>query len=242
MSIQNGANSISVLSILSFLLVLLFALSTADGKSTEKPIHDGMEILQHIREKHNNTHSIRATVYQDKNLAALKDPVHVEGTVILEKPGLLRWEAYVPEKSVTIIDRKTIQVYYPDEREAEIHKLSDHFIARNTMTFFGSVMWGEMENMEKRFAVSIHQVEGELSIQLEPRSKIVSRYLSSIIIRYNNQTGMPRGFEVTTPKGDRTVTRIEDLTVNPEIAPDAFTLKFPPEVRVRDYSVTVDTN
>jgi outer membrane lipoprotein-sorting protein len=53
---------------------------------------------------------------------------------------------------------------------------------------------------------------------------------------------MPQGFEVTTPKGDRTVTRIEDLTINPEIAPDVFTLKLPPDVRVRDYSVTVNTN
>jgi outer membrane lipoprotein-sorting protein len=242
MSIKNEANSISALSVISFLVVLLFALSASGGPTPESPSNEKKEILRHIREKHKNTHAIRAAVYQDKELAALKDPVHVEGTVILEKPGLLRWEAHVPEQSVTIIDRKTIQIYYPDDKEAEIHKLSDHFIARNTMTFFGSVMWGEMENLEKRFAVSMHQDEGELLIQLEPHSKIVSRYLSSIIIRYDSQTGMPRGFEVTTPKGDRTVTRIEELTVNPEIDTDAFTLKLPPDVRVRDYTVTLDTN
>ena len=242
MSTKNGANSISSLSVFLLLLVSLFALAASGASHPESPSHDEKEILQHFREKHKDTHAIRATVYQDKNLVALKDPVHVEGTVLLEKPGLLRWEAHVPEKSVTIIDRDTMQVYYPDDKEAEIHKLSDHLIARSTMTFFGSVMWGDMENMEKRFAVSMHQDGGELRIQLQPRSRIVSRYLSSIIIRYNNQTGMPRGFEVTTPKGDRTVTRIDELMVNPEIDSDAFTLILPPDVRVWDYSVTVDTN
>lgn len=242
MSIKNEDNPIAALSMSLFLVVSLFVISASGGSPPESLSHEKKEILRHIREKHKNTRAIRATVYQDKDLVALRKPIHVEGTVILEKPGLIRWEANVPEQSVTIIDRKTIQVYYPDDREAEIHKLSDHFIARNSMTFFGSIMWGDMENIEKRFAVSIHHDRGDLLIQLEPHSKIVSRYLSSIMIRYNSQTGMPLGFEVTTPKGDRTVTRIEELTVNPEIDNDAFTLKLPPDVRVRDYSVTVDTN
>lgn len=237
MSIKIKANIIVALSIL--IIIPLFTITASGGPS---PAFEPGEVLQRIREKHKDIYAIRATVYQDKDLAALKDRVHVEGTIILEKPGMLRWEAHAPEKSVTIIDRDTMQVYYPDDKVAEIHKLSDQFIARSTMTFFGSVMWGDMENMEKRFAVSVHQEGEDLLIQLKPRSKIVSRYLSSVMIRYDNKTGMPKGFEMTTPKGDRTVTTLKNLQIDPEIGADAFVLKLSPDVRVRDYSVTVDMN
>lgn len=240
MSRKNRVNVIAFLSF--FFVVLFFTLTASEGPHPDPLTFQEGELLRHIRERHEKTRAIKATVIQDKTLVQLKEPVHVEGTVILEKQGMLRWEARVPEKSVTIIDRDTIRIYYPDDGEAEIHKLSDHFIARSTMTFFGSVMWGTMEDMEKRFIVSVRQSGGELLFELEPRSKIVSRYLSSIVIYYSSQTGMPRGFEVTTPRGDRTVTRIEELTVNPEIAADTFTLKLPSDVRVRDYTVTVDTN
>jgi outer membrane lipoprotein-sorting protein len=235
MSIERKANAIVALSVL--FVISLFALTASGGPS---PAVETSDILQSIREKHEGTHAIRATVYQKRDLAALKNPVYVEGTIILEKPGKLRWDAHAPEKSVTIINRDTMQVYYPDDREAEIHKLSDQFIARNTITFFGSVLWGDIGDMEKRFSVSMHPEGDVLFIRLEPRSKIMSRYLSSIIIRYNRKTGMPQGFEVTTPKGDRTVTTLKDLQINPEIGADTFVLQLAPDVRVRDYSVTVD--
>jgi len=240
MSIKNEANVLSVL--LAFLCVFSSIFAMSADASPRTSLLEKNDILEMIKEKHKNMRAIQAVVYQEKHLTALKEPVHIEGTVILEKPGMLRWESLIPEKSITIINRNTIQVYYPDEKVAEIHKLSDNFIARNTMVFFSSVMWGDMEDMEKRFAVSMSRDNGELRIQLEPHSRIVSRYLSSIIIHYDGLTGMPRGFEVTTPKGDKTVTRIEALTVNPDIAADAFTLNLPPDVRIRDYSVTIDTN
>jgi outer membrane lipoprotein-sorting protein len=242
MLIKRKASAVIVFSILSFLCISLYT-HTASGDSGSGTLsHENNEILEKIRGKHKNTHSIKATVYQDKNLSALKDPVHIVGTVILQKQGMLSWVTHVPEKSVTIIDNETITVYYPDDKEAEIHKLSDHLIARNTMTFFGSVMWGDMQDMEKRFSVDMYHDDGELLIELKPHSKMVSRYLSFILIRYNDQTGMPQGFHVMTPNGDRTVTRIENLTVNPELVDDTFKLTFPPDVRVRDYSETVDTN
>ena len=119
MSIKREANSVFVFSILSFLCVSLFTLTASSDSGSGTLSQDNNEVLEKIRGKHKNTHSIKATVYQDKNLSALKDPVHIEGTVILQKPGMLRWETHVPEKSVTIIDRDTIQVYYPDDKEAE---------------------------------------------------------------------------------------------------------------------------
>ncbi len=242
MLIKNVLNSIAVLSIFSFLFVLT-APVTVSGNSGHKTVNtEQSEILEKIRQRHRSTHSIKATVYQEKNLRALNKPVHVKGTVILKKPGMLRWEAFTPEKSIMVINRKTLTKYYPDAREAEIQSLSDNFIARNTMTFFSSVMWGALEKMDKRFEVDISGEEGKLTVTLIPLSKMVSKYLSSILIFYNAENGMPQGFEISTPAGDRTVTRLENVEMDPVISDDTFRLKLPPNVVVNDFTEEPDFN
>jgi len=227
---------------LASFFILLSTFPASGGSGLEPISSDKYEILKKIKNQHEHTHSIKATVYQDKILTALKQPLHIKGSIILQMPGLLRWETSVPEKSVMVIDRKAITQYYPDAKEAEIHKLSDNFIARNTMSFFTSVMWGALEEMDKKFNVTISGEKDEIIVELIPLSKMVSKYLSSVVIFYSESTGMPQGFEVTTPQGDKTVTRLEDIEMDPEIGEETFKLKMPADVYVRDYTETVDFN
>ncbi|HDY86576.1 MAG TPA: outer membrane lipoprotein carrier protein LolA [bacterium] len=242
MSIKKEVNSIVVLLVISFFYILLPRPAVQGDSSLKSISSEKHAILESIKKKHKKTHSIKASVYQEKNLMALNKPVHVQGSVILEKSGMLRWEAVTPEKSIMIINRKTITMYYPDAKEAEIRRLSDNFIAQNTMSFFSSVMWGALDEMEKRFAVDISYNNDEVIVELTPLSKMVSRYLSSVIIFYNKQNGMPQGFEVKTPKGDRTITKLADIEVDPDINSDTFKLKIPADVIVRDFTKQMDFN
>lgn len=228
------------LSVMSF--IILSVVTSAGGVHSSAEPSGGHDILEQIRQKHGNTQAIKATVHQDRKLHSLREPIHITGTIILQKPGILRWEAAAPEKTTMIIDRKTITKYYPDTEEAEIYRLSDNFIARSTMVFFSSVMWGALEEMEKKFSVETVRESDDIIVKLVPLSKIVSKYLSSVIIFYSEETGMPKGFEVETPKGDTTVTRLEDIIMDPDIGADTFTLKLPASVRVRDYTEEVDFN
>lgn len=227
---------------LTLILILLSGFPVSADSEISPVSSEKYEILKRIRDKHEHTHAIRATVYQDRELAALKQPLHIKGTIILQMPGLLRWETSVPEKSVMVINSRTITQYYPDAKEAEIHKLSDNFIARNTISFFTSVMWGALGEMDNKFNIEISGEDDEIIVELVPLSKIVSRYLSSVVIFYSEQTGMPRGFEVTTPQGDKTVTRLADIEMDPEIGDETFKLKMPADVYVRDYTETMDFN
>ena len=108
MLIKNALNSIAVLSTFSLLLVLTAAVPVSGDSGLRTAPAEKSEMLENIRQRHRKTHSIKATVYQEKNLRALNKPVLVKGTVILEKPGMLRWEAFTPEKSIMVINRKTI--------------------------------------------------------------------------------------------------------------------------------------
>ncbi len=68
---------------------------------------------------HKDMHSIFASVSQEKQLAALKKKVVVEGTVTMAKPNMLKWDVVKPERSVTVIDGETMTVYHPDIKEAQ---------------------------------------------------------------------------------------------------------------------------
>ncbi len=241
MSTINAFKSIIQL-LLACSLLFLYALplNAADGSKSESA--GKYEILESIKSRHQNIDSIKAAVYQDKQLSMLNKPVHVEGTIVLQRPGKLRWETFVPEKSIVVINMKTITKYYPDSGEAEIHNLSDNFIAQNTMRFFSSIMWGAVEDMDGRFSVEIVEDNDEVIVALTPLSKMVAKYLSSVLIFYNGATGMPQGFSVSTPKGDKTVTRLADVVMGEEVSRDTFELILPADVRVRDYTETVDFN
>lgn len=190
------------------------------------------EILKRINAFQKSIHSIRSTVDQEKQLSVMKEKIRVEGTVIMAKPNMLRWETVKPQKSITVIDGSTMTVFYPDEKEAQVYPLSENFMARNTMNFFTTALGGDVSEMEKRFAVNMYRKDSEIFFKLTPLSKIVGRYLSSLIICYDEPTGLPKGFEVTTTKGDRTVTTLADIKSNYETDPEVFRIKLPDDVRI----------
>jgi outer membrane lipoprotein-sorting protein len=190
------------------------------------------EIVEKFSELQKVIHSLCAAVIQEKHLAVLKKKVHIEGAVEMARPNMLRWEVAKPEKSITVINGETMTVYYPDAKEAQVYTLSENFIARNTMSFFITAMSGDLHEMEKRFSVSVFRNGGEIVFKLVPLSGIVSRYLSNIIVSYDETTGLPKGIEVTTPGSDRTITTLADIRINSEFRPETFKIKLPENVRI----------
>jgi outer membrane lipoprotein-sorting protein len=189
-------------------------------------------ILEKFRLLRRDMRSIHASVVQEKQAAVLKKKIFVKGTVTLAKPNMLKWDVVKPERSVTVIDGETMTVYHPAVREAQVYTLSENIIARNTMTFFSEVMSGEIGEMEAKFRVSVFRNGGEVVIRLVPKSRIVGLYLAGVVIHIDESTALPKGFEVTTPRGDKTVTRLSNIKVNPELSPGTFQLKIPSDVMI----------
>ena len=217
--------------------VLCFVVFIASGYASNDALQElsGEErekIIEKFRSFHKDIRSLSASVSQEKHLSALKEKLQVEGTVTMARPDKLRWDTVKPERSHTVIDGETMTVYHPDIKEAQVYALSEHVIARNTMGFFTTAMGGALDEMEKKFSVKIYRNGNEIIYKLQPLSGMTRKYLSAVSISYAEATGLPRGFEVTTPKGDRTITTLTHITINPEIKPETFTMKLPGNVWV----------
>ncbi|MBF0318536.1 MAG: outer membrane lipoprotein carrier protein LolA [Nitrospirae bacterium] len=197
---------------------------------------DKARAMLHIKNLMGTIDAVSASVYQTKHLAMLKKAIETQGTVLLARPHRLRWEITNPDRSITLIDETTITIYKPLEKEADIYAIDSNIAAKQSMAFFSSTMWGDLSEMEKRFKADIYIKKGYIIYKLVPTSEMAARYLTSIVIYFNEATGTPAGFELVTPKGDRYVTSLKDVKKNPTFGTDMFNLKLPKEVWIRDHT------
>jgi outer membrane lipoprotein-sorting protein len=218
------------LSLFFILLVCTFSVHASNNALEEISADEKQKIFEKINAIQKDIHSICASISQEKHLTILKKKMHIEGTVMVAKPNMLRWEILKPEKSITVIDGETMTVYHPEIKEAQVHTLSENLIASNAMGFFIAFMSGSLHEMEKKFTVNILRKDGELIFDLIPLSRMVSRYVSSITIYYDAGTGLPQKFDVLTPKGDKIITKLTNIKTNLELKPETFKIKLPDDV------------
>jgi outer membrane lipoprotein-sorting protein len=208
----------------------------ADSDAAASP-EDKIKITLRIKTLQSGIDAVSARVYQTKHLSLLKKAIESEGTVTIRKtPRRLIWEILKPERTITAIDDNTITIYKPIEKEADIYDIESNIAAKQSMAFFSSSMWGDLSEMEKRFKVDIYIKKGIIIYKLAPISEMIMRYLTSIVIYFDETTGIPAGFELTTPKGDRHITSLRDVKTNPRLGTDTFNLRLPKDVWIRDHT------
>lgn len=216
--------------VLFIVLVFPVFLHAASNAIEEISSADRQKILNKLKELAKDTQTIAATVTQEKELFLLKEKVCVNGSVLMKKPDMFRWDMVKPDKAIMVIDSEMMTIYHPDVKEAQVFNLSENLIASNSLKFFTTTLWGSLTEIEKKFSVTLFRKDNELVFKLVPISKIVGRYLSTIFIYYDEKTGVPQGFEMITPKGEKTVTRLSNIKINPDIKTDLFKLKLPEDV------------
>lgn len=205
--------------------------SEASNSLTEVALGERNKIVGKLNSLQSDIRSISASVRQERHLTALKKKVVVNGTIVLAKPDKLRWDVSSPSKMITALDGETMTVYHPDIKEAQVYVLSEDMVARNTSNFLVSVFnSGSLNELEKKFNVAIFKGSGEIVFKMTPLSNIVRRYIEKIIVFYNPVSGLPQGFDMYTPKGDRTITRLSDIKINPAVKPGLFTIALPDDV------------
>lgn len=229
-----------------FILVLLgcFAGGTVAAAEAVRPELSPDEryyALKKIRDAQKDITSMTAQILQEKRLAALKKTLVTEGTITLSKPALLRWDVMKPERTVTVLDTETMTVYRPRTKEAQVYPLSEHMIARNSAAFFATAMSGDFDELERKFNVRVTRAGRDIVFDLEPVG-IAVRYITSVSITYDGTTGLPRAFELITPKGDRIKTSLSRVRTNPDIASDTFKVNLPSDVRITNRTESRTTN
>ena len=190
--------------------------------------------FERIRLRQRDIASFRAAVVQTKRHPLLKSEAVNEGTLLFGKPNRLRWELDKPERTVIVLDGKTMTSYFPDRKEAVRRDLGDNLASRAAVEFMSSGMNVSLPDLEKRFSVDLYREGGDLVLTLTPRSKWLSRAIASISIHSREDEAVPRRIVVVGKRGDRTETTLSRVAINPVLPADAFALRLAPDVRVTE--------
>jgi outer membrane lipoprotein carrier protein len=218
---------------------LLFSwgpLGAGDAAPAQSPIQgkERAEIIDNLQERQRAVTSIRATVIQKKRDPLLAAEAISEGTLLFKRPNLVRWEVNKPDRTIILIDDRTLLTYHPDRKEAERRDLRDDFGARAAVEFFTAGMSFAVADLEKRFQVDLYREHELVVVRLTPRSRFVAQAVASVAIYQHEADAVPRQIVVLGQKGDRTELTLTGVSINPRFPADAFSLHLGPEVRVTD--------
>ncbi len=188
--------------------------------------------IERLRTQQRDVSTLRAAVVQKRQHPLLKGEVTTEGTLLFSRPARIRWEMARPERMIVTIDGQTLLVYHPDRKEAERRDLRGDLGSRAALEFLAAGMSLDVAEMEKRFQVDLYRHDGQLTLWLTPRSRLVAQVIASVAITQHDGDVIPRQIVVAGQKGDRTETLLTHVTVNPPLPDAAFALRLGPDVRV----------
>lgn len=230
---------------LIYLTTLVVTVTLAASAPAATPLsaplgpEEAREAMERIREMHASVESISASVSQVKRSPLVEEDMVTSGTLVLKKPNLLYWEVRSPERTVIVVDGRTMWVYVPAIEEVRKKDLRADARARRAMGFFSSsidLSGGDLSDGEfsGSFDVTLYDVDERWAVVLVPKSRIARRYLKSLRVWYRKSDGVPVGFDVIGRKGDETETLLTAISVNPEVDSALFEFDPPDGVRVVD--------
>ena len=224
------------LAVVSLFLLAGQAPARAQGARAGEEIlgEERTRLLDGFRRRQSEVMALSARVIQRKSHPLLEKEVVSEGTLRYRRPNLMRWDVAGPVKMVVVMDGKTMTSYFPDRKEAFRRGLGDDMATQAAMEFFAAGMSASFAELEKRFRLELLRDDDGVVVRLSPRSRWLARAVSSIDIHHGSRDAVPKRVVVAGRRGDRTETRILDVTVNPTFAEDPFILVLGPDVRITE--------
>jgi outer membrane lipoprotein-sorting protein len=228
--------SISWATVLVAFLLSCHSVGLAEGASADIAIQgkERAQVLDRLEQREREVTSVRATVLQKKRHPLLREEAVSEGTLLFKRPNQVRWEVVKPERIIIVMDGHTLTIYRPDRNEAERRDLRQDLTSRAAVEFLTSGMSLDVAELEKRFLVDLYRENQRLAVKLIPRSRLIAQAIASVTIYEEENEAIPRQIVIEGQKGDRTETTLTQVTINPQVPEDAFTLRLGSGVRVTD--------
>jgi len=117
---------------------LLFALASLvlSAASLQAAEMTPLEAARRLQASYEQTTSLKADFVQDTYSRMSRRKKSGSGTVVLAKPGLMRWDYLQPDRQVMVCDGKTISMYFARERQMVVTEASQYLESDVMYSFF----------------------------------------------------------------------------------------------------------
>jgi outer membrane lipoprotein-sorting protein len=189
---------------------------------------DAAKTLAAVQKRYNAVHDLRASFVQKSFSPALDKETETHGTVVVQRPGKMRWEYAQPDARVIVLDGSAIRIWNPEEKQLQIAALSKSGVSPTALSF----LMGQ-GSLSESFTASPLNEEGrsERGLMLKPKG---DAGFESLALWLDPKTLQLRESVVVDLFGNRTRVRFDGIAENAGVPASSFDLPAPPGAEVID--------
>lgn len=211
--------TISARASLACVALALFAAAPAD---------EAIEALDAVQKRYDAVRDLHASFEQTSFSVAMGTETVSRGTVAVERPGKMRWEYAAPDGRVIVLDKTSIRIWNPDEKQLQIAPLSEGNVSPTALGF----LLGQSVLRDTFDAELIAASErAERGLRLRPKTDGGFELLELWV---DPKTSELRESVVLDLFGNRTRLRLSDLKENAGVPEGAFVFEAPAGAEVVD--------
>jgi len=128
-----------------------------------------VQIAEKIQKKYEKTTSFKADFLQTSTISTMEHRQRKgSGSMVIQKPGLLRWDYTSPEKQVLVSDGETFSLYFASENQMIVTPAKEYLQEDVTYNFFAG-KGNLLQDFEVLPLMPEQEKQGSLAIKLIPK-------------------------------------------------------------------------
>jgi len=189
-----------------FLLItalVLAAFARAADTPALTPVADPKPILAELQQKMSSLTSVYLEFTQERRLELFAEPLKSEGVMLMDRPGLIRWETTAPFQSILIGSPKSVaQFEFADAKWKKL-KLGFPQMLKRVMDQMTLMHQGKIDALTSDFTVAV-STGAVTVVTLVPKDENLRGMLAALEIHLHSDLSATREVVMREPGGDFT--------------------------------------
>ncbi|HEX5219711.1 MAG TPA: outer membrane lipoprotein carrier protein LolA [Verrucomicrobiae bacterium] len=189
---------------LIILLCLLAASLPAEETNRNlQPVTDARPILADLQRKMASLDSVYFEFTQERQLQLFAEPLKSEGVMLIDKPGLIRWETTSPYQSILLGNQKSVAQFERTDGQWKKLKLGLPQMLKRVMDQMTLMHQGKLDALTSDFNISV--ATGSVAVvTMIPKDENVRSMLASLEVVFQPDFSASREVVMHEPGGDFT--------------------------------------
>jgi len=188
----------------SLALLLMFAFCAAEAETNvQTQIADPKPVLAQLEQRMSSLTSLYLEFTQERHLKLFAEPLKSEGVMMIDRPGLIRWETTSPYRSILMGNQRSVAQFEFAEGKWSKLKLGFPQMLKRVMDQMTLMHQGKLDALTADFTITVST--GDVTVvTMVPRDESVRSMLAALEVHLTPELSTTRQVVMREPGGDLT--------------------------------------
>ncbi len=189
--------------LLATLLMLTALAVRAEDAPALTPVADPRPILAELQQKMSSLTSVYLEFTQERQLKLFTEPLKSEGVMMIDQPGMIRWETTAPFQSILLGNQKSVAQFEFTDGKWKKLKLGFPQMLKRVMDQMTLMHQGKLDALTSDFTLSV-STGAVTVVTMMPKDENVRSMLAALEIHLQPDLSATREVIMREPGGDLT--------------------------------------